>query len=403
MKVAIVIDANSNGGGGYYQSLRTLEILKIHGDKNFDYTIIATSKKIKEDLKKRGFQTLLFNQIRWANIYSKIISSVFLISIISKLRIKNPFSKFLKKNDIEFIYFLGPSNLINVTDNFNYAVNIYDINHRLDNFFPEYKKNNVIDDRERIIINCVKKSFKIIVDTNRSKKEMQSYYNCSSDKIEVIPFNTFLPSYYESKKETFRSEDLNKKFDFLNKKKTFFYPAQFWAHKNHMYILEAVNLLKGKNLDFKIVFCGSDKGNYKFIKKKITELNLEDKIQVFDFLTEDEIVYLYLNVAAIIVPSYVARSTLLLYEAFYFKKVIFYSKNVLDPELEKMIIPCDLNNISELSSHLENFMLGNNSVENQNRIEIAKKFYDNTCDKKNISNKINKILNQYKKMSRRWQ
>ena len=37
------------------------------------------------------------------------------------------------------------------------------------------------------------------------------------------------------------------------------------------------------------------------------------------------------------------------------------------------------------------------------QIEIAKKFYDNTCDKKNISNKINKILNQYKKMSRRWQ
>ena len=28
MKIAIVIDANSNGGGGYYQSLRTLEILK---------------------------------------------------------------------------------------------------------------------------------------------------------------------------------------------------------------------------------------------------------------------------------------------------------------------------------------------------------------------------------------
>ena len=81
-----------------------------------------------------------------------------------------------------------------------------------------------------------KKSFKIIVDTDRSKKEMQLFYNCSSDKIEVIPFNTFLPGYYESKKETFKSEDLNKKFDFLNKNKTFFYPAQFWAHKNHMYI-----------------------------------------------------------------------------------------------------------------------------------------------------------------------
>ena len=402
MKVAIVIDTNSNSGGGYYQSLRTLEILKIHGDKNFNFIIIATSKKIKEDLKKRGFQTLLLNQIRWTNVYSKIISSDILNSIISKLRIKNPFSKFLKKNDIEFIYFLGPSNLINVTDDFNFAANIYDINHRIDNFFPEYKKKNVIDDREKIIINCVKKSFKLIVDTNRSKKEMELFYNCPSDKIEVIPFNTFLPNYYESKKETFKSEDFKKKFNFLDKKKTFFYPAQFWAHKNHIYILEAAKLLKEKNLDFKMIFCGSDKGNYKFIKKKIIELNLENKIQVFDFLTENDIVYLYLNVAAIIVPTYVARSTLLLYEAFYFKKVIFYSKDVLDPELEKMIIPCDLNNASELSSVLENFILGKNTVENQNRIELAKKFYDNVCTEKNISNKINKVLNQYKNMSRRW-
>ena len=101
-------------------------------------------------------------------------------------------------------------------------------------------------------------------------------------------------------------------------------------------------------------------------------------------------------------PTYVARSTLLLYEAFYFKKVIFYSKDVLDPELEKMIVPCDLNNASELSSVLENFILGKNTVENQNRIELAKKFYDNVCTEKSISNKINKVLNQYKNMSRRW-
>ena len=111
---------------------------------------------------------------------------------------------------------------------------------------------------------------------------------------------------------------------------------------------------------------------------------------------------MYLNVAGIIVPTYVARSTLLLYEAFYFKKVIFYSKDVLDPELEKMVVPCDLNNTSELSSYLENFILGKNSVENQNRIEKAKKFYDKTCDEKNISNKINKIFNQYKNLSKRW-
>ena len=34
-----------------------------------------------------------------------------------------------------------------------------------------------------------------------------------------------------------------------------FYPAQFWAHKNHFYILEALNILqKEKDLSIAVIF-----------------------------------------------------------------------------------------------------------------------------------------------------
>jgi hypothetical protein len=40
------------------------------------------------------------------------------------------------------------------------------------------------------------------------------------------------------------------------------YLAQFWAHKNHTYIVNAINYLKKiKKLDFKVFFTGYDKGN----------------------------------------------------------------------------------------------------------------------------------------------
>ena len=41
-------------------------------------------------------------------------------------------------------------------------------------------------------------------------------------------------------------------------------------------------------------------------------------------------------------PTFVARSTLPLYEAFYFKKNIFYSKGILDESLEELVCPFDL-------------------------------------------------------------
>ena len=41
-----------------------------------------------------------------------------------------------------------------------------------------------------------------------------------------------------------------------------YYPAQFWAHKNHIYILKAIKILREmKNIDVDVVFSGSNKGN----------------------------------------------------------------------------------------------------------------------------------------------
>ena len=48
-----------------------------------------------------------------------------------------------------------------------------------------------------------------------------------------------------------------------------FYPAQFWAHKNHIYLLEGLKSLED-NFGLKVgaIFSGGDKGNLDFIKKR---------------------------------------------------------------------------------------------------------------------------------------
>jgi glycosyltransferase involved in cell wall biosynthesis len=402
MKLAIIFDANQRGGGGFYQSIKTIETLIKFKKSNYELEIITTTPEGQKDIENRGFKSICYNKQRWSNIYYKLKTSKIIELILKKLRIKNPFSEFLNQNKIDFVYFLGPSNLINLCEENNFIVNIYDFNHRMDNYFPEYRVKGVIDEREVLFQNCVNKSFKIIVDTERTKEELKFLYCCKEDKIEVIPFNAYLPSLFEKSGKKVYIDIDHSKFDFIKKQKTFFYPAQFWAHKNHTYIIDAARFLKEKNINFNIIFCGSNKGNLKIIKNKIKESNLESNIKIFDFLKDEEIIYLYQNVSAIVMPTYVARSTLPLYESFYFDKNIFYAKDVLDSKLEELVIPIDLNDPKDLSIKLENFINEPNNNLYIKKIKLSKEYLEKNCHEQVISEKLNKIILKYRYLRKRW-
>ena len=78
---------------------------------------------------------------------------------------------------------------------------IFNISHFL--FFPEYRGKNYYSDRDAIIQEAVNRSFKILVDTETTKKDVSFYYKCKLEKIVVQPFNPFLPKYLIIKKIIF--------------------------------------------------------------------------------------------------------------------------------------------------------------------------------------------------------
>ena len=53
-------------------------------------------------------------------------------------------------------------------------------------------------------------------------------------------------------------------------KKFFFYPAQYWPHKNHIYLVDGLEVaLKELKFEISAVFCGSDKGNLNFVQNHL--------------------------------------------------------------------------------------------------------------------------------------
>jgi glycosyltransferase involved in cell wall biosynthesis len=400
MKIAVIFDALPEGGGNYYQSLRSAMTLKKIENKNdnYEFIFISLEKISDQKLKEKKLKTIYFEKVTSSKIYEYFYKVDLFKPMLEFLKIKNPFTKFLKKNDFDIVIFLNASWLIKICDGLNFIMSSFDINFKLKNYFPEYLNDRIYKIKDEILTKSCNQAFKILVDTERSKEELEKIYNCQPEKIRIQPFSPYIV-----KINNLNDEELFKKFKNPNifKRKFIFYPAQFWSHKNHKYIVEALSILSKKyNSKINIVFCGGDKGTLKYIKALAEERSLNDQIFFLKFLSESDIYLLYKKCYALVVPTYVARSTLLLYEGFYFKVPVFYSGDVLDKKLEKFVTTFDLNNYESLATKLDNSLKDELNI--KDKVNAAHDYYLKNCNDEKLMENYQEILSEYKFQQSIW-
>jgi len=401
MKIGVIFDAFEKGGGGYFQSICTAKLIDQLRSSNYDISFVTMLPNSDNELKKNNIFPLNFNRQKSSRLFYILSQSKIINFFFKKIKLINPFSKFIKNNKFDLVIFLGPSFYINCCNEINFIVNLYDLNFKFNNYFPEYKNENVFNDTKSLVTKSVDRAYKILVDSDRTKNELNDLFNCPLEKITVYPFSSHLPSLWENSKSKFDAQNLLTNLKIKSDEEYFFYPAQFWAHKNHRYIVDAAIELKAKyNSNFKIIFSGSKKGNYKFIKDLIKKNNLEKNFITFDYLTSNEILALYFKCKALIMPTFVARSTLPLYEAFYFKIPVIYSKDILDKKLEEFVLAVDLNNPKDLSEKIMKFDSFNNEINNKR--QNAHNYFMMHCTDKKKREIIENALNEFNYTSKRW-
>ena len=203
-----------------------------------------------------------------------------------------------EKYGVDIYWFTFP---LQVNLSIPYIYTLWDLGHREYPFFPEVSrpmKNWML--RERTYSESLIRATYVITGNETGKKEIVSNYLIPEKKIRIVPFE--VSSFCR------RTE---KKPDFDLPGEYYFYPAQFWAHKNHICILQAMKILKeeyGENIN--VVFSGSDKGNLSYIESRIKEYGLENQVMYAGFLKDEEIKYLYLNAKALIYASLMGPNNL---------------------------------------------------------------------------------------------
>lgn len=174
---------------------------------------------------------------------------------------------------------------------------IHDLMHRYEPRFPEVSTFGLFCRRERHYRRICQHAQGVLVDSEIGKQQAMDSYHIDADQFHVLPF--VAPTYVRS---NFVPTDFDQRYQLPEK--FVFYPAQFWVHKNHIRLLQAMASIRHALPDLHLVLVGSKKNGYSSVVKEIARLGLQDRVQILGYVPEGDIPILYRRALALIMPTF---------------------------------------------------------------------------------------------------
>lgn len=277
MKVGIFIGEIQDekmGGSCTFQNT-ILKELSLQKTNHQIFIFYINSKKIFEDKENLHFINLDFEGRKFFQNKTKYRNDIF--------------NQKLLKNKIEFLWFLVPAHYAVKVP---YAFTVWDLAHRAQPYFPEVSLSGWdFDKRDNFYKTAIPRASYVITGNDEGKREIETFFNYPPELIRKIPFVT--PHFFLEDQSAQNFDDTILAQNNLEKNKYLFYPAQFWPHKNHIRIVKALEILKKENINLKVAFVGSDKGNKCYIQEQVAKYNLENDVKFLGFVSQAQLASLY--------------------------------------------------------------------------------------------------------------
>lgn len=260
----------------------------------------------------------------------------------------SPLERALQGHKIDLLWFIS-TRVERIT--VPYIATVWDLAHRTHPYFPEVSVTGwKWSARERHYQELLPRASMIITGTAVGKTEITQYYRIPEHLVQVVPFPpsgfALAPDAPLSKQAHDAGAQLPDRY--------LFYPAQFWPHKNHVGLLLSLKILREQyGLDFKLVLCGSDKGNLSYVQEKVKELGLGDAVIFFGFVKTEFMKKLYRRAFALAYPTFFGPDNLPPLEAFALGCPVIASRvEGAEEQLGNAAVLFDPNNPEEMASRI---------------------------------------------------
>jgi glycosyltransferase involved in cell wall biosynthesis len=313
MKVGVYIgDVTPESGGGYTFISEILEQLRARaGPTSHRFTILTTHSA---PVRSGDFEVISAPALpRGAlNVRRKIARGAARLLGRPSMPFFGPdprIERQLAAAGLDVIWYLQPADWW--TLDIPYITTVWDLQHRLQPFFPEVSAGREFHNRDNTYAPLLRRAALVVAGTEVGSEEIQRFFGVARERILTLPHPT--PSFVLAAADQPRAPRLAR----APADPYLFYPAQFWPHKNHVNLLEALRILRERErLPFSLVLTGADKGNEAFVRETATRLGVADAVAMLGFVSREELVALYQHAFALTYVTFFGPENLPPLEAF---------------------------------------------------------------------------------------
>ena len=108
MKVAFFLEADPKNPGGYNQTLSAVTFINEKNKHNEDIVYVANSQNLKNKLAEKCVNSLVYKRTFLDKLVNYYLGLSFLFKGLIKFNLQHSFTKFLKNNDIDLVFFFEP-------------------------------------------------------------------------------------------------------------------------------------------------------------------------------------------------------------------------------------------------------------------------------------------------------
>ncbi|MDA1060734.1 MAG: glycosyltransferase family 1 protein [bacterium] len=199
-----------------------------------------------------------------------------------------------------------------------------------------------------------KHATKIIVPSCATADDLRNFFNCPSDKIEVIAHGFDPPRPVDER--VFENSEVLKYFEIDERTKYILFVGRLESKKNLVRLVEAFSVFSKTHDDFKLILAGKRGLGFNKILKTVNRLELMHKVIMPGYITETEKSALYKYCKFFAFPSLYEGFGLPLLEAFHYGKPVLSSNVSSMPEVAGegalFVDPYDVSAIADALSTL---------------------------------------------------
>jgi glycosyltransferase involved in cell wall biosynthesis len=312
MRIGVIFHGNPRAGGCFQQSLNAIRLLSKE-ESPHEFLYYTPDKQNMLSATEEGIKTRAFRFGRKQRLVHKIRKHITLNRLLGGFAFFQPFDSIFERDEIDLLYFTGPSPLCLFLERLNYVYTFWDLCHRDHPEFPEVRESFEFEAREDLARNALSKAVAVIAESPLGKENLEKRYGLDQNRVHWISISP-AERPHEQKDSSF---DPRKAAGIPSGAPYVFYPAQFWAHKNHRLIVDALACLrKSGSEEVYAVFCGSDCGNLPTILEMATRKGVEDLVKYVGFVPDEQMSQYYKQSLALVMPSYFGPTNMPPLEAF---------------------------------------------------------------------------------------